>query len=454
MRARSTIRHGLLTAQIAANALVGYLFLKVLAVRFGASADKDIFDIAYAIPFVILNVGGFAFAHSVLIAHFSKLAATQPHKLESIFATTATCVVIGSAALATVCGLFVGNISQLVAPGVNAQLNAELRHLILLLLPIVFSFSLCALFSAACVAHEAPVTNELGPLVARVIVIVALLAGLIGGVLPQIAVALAISSVAGLILHWYLLRRTTNLRFRFATDWKDEDFKSLASQVFGFLLVACVAQFAMMYMRRLATFDQAGTNAALTYSISLLSPLGLVVGKPLLLVTGPRFASALARNERQTARMIFQRTTLACLVIGCAAAAMIGLLATPLIRLMFGGGQFDEQSTKITADLLICLVWSLPGSIVLWAVNMPLIAVARSHVPAAIYIGGYVLQIVFMAALFPVLGKYALVWGYTLSSGSQAVFGWWVVRRALAVPPTSIPRATVPLKLSVEREAA
>lgn len=150
--------------------------------------------------------------------------------------------------------------------------------------------------------------------------------------------------------------------------------------------------------------------------------------------------------------MIFQRTTLACLVVGCAAAAMIGLLATPLIRLMFGGGQFDEQSTKITADLLICLVWSLPGSIVLWAVNMPLIAVARSHVPAAIYIGGYVLQIVFMAALFPVLGKYALVWGYTLSSGSQAVFGWWVVRRALVVPPTTIPQATVPLKLAVQRE--
>jgi peptidoglycan biosynthesis protein MviN/MurJ (putative lipid II flippase) len=87
LRARLSVRHGLLTAQIAANALIGYLFLKVLATRFGASAEKDIFDIAYAIPFVILNVGGFAFAHGVMIAHFAKLSATRPEKVAPVFAT-------------------------------------------------------------------------------------------------------------------------------------------------------------------------------------------------------------------------------------------------------------------------------------------------------------------------------------------------------------------------------
>src|SRR5580698_6048587 len=89
------IRHAKLTAQIVANAFIGYLFLKLLAVRFGASAEQDIFDIAYSIPFIILNVGGFSFAHAVVTSHFARLRTTRPHKLEPLFATTLTSVVIG-----------------------------------------------------------------------------------------------------------------------------------------------------------------------------------------------------------------------------------------------------------------------------------------------------------------------------------------------------------------------
>jgi putative peptidoglycan lipid II flippase len=454
LRASISVRHGLLTAQIAANALIGYLFLKILATRFGASAEKDIFDIAYAIPFVILNVGGFAFAHGVMIAHFAKLSATRPEKVAPVFATTATCVVIGSVALAAGCAWFSGAISRIVAPGFSPNLQAELGHLILLLLPIVFSFSLCALFSAACVAYEAPVSNELGPLLSRVIVIAALWIGLVGNSLAQIASALAVCSVAGLAVQWILLRTTTDLRVRLAGAWSDSDFRSLARQVAGFLVVGCVAQVAMMYMRRLATFDHVGTNAALTYAISLLSPLGLVLGKPLLLVTGPRFASAFARNDRAEARAVFGRASLLCLVAGCASAAAITILAAPLIRLMFGGGHFDEQATTLTVGMLTYLVWSLPGSIVLWAVNMPLIAVSRSHLPAAIYIGGYLLQIVFMALLFPLLGRYALVWGYILASAFQALCGWYVVWRALSVSPHKVKQAVLPVNLATDRQAA
>jgi peptidoglycan biosynthesis protein MviN/MurJ (putative lipid II flippase) len=151
MRARLTIRHGLLTAQIAANALVGYLFWKVLAVRFGVSADKDIFDIAYAIPFVILNVGGFAFAHSVMIAHFSKVSATKPQKMGPVFATTATCVVMGSVVLAALCAPFAGAISRTVAPGYSTELQAELQRLKYYCYCRLFSRLVCAL----CLAQPA-----------------------------------------------------------------------------------------------------------------------------------------------------------------------------------------------------------------------------------------------------------------------------------------------------------
>jgi putative peptidoglycan lipid II flippase len=437
-RKHLAIRHAKLTAQIVANAIIGYLFLKLLAVRFGASAEQDIFDIAYSIPFIILNVGGFSFAHAVVTSHFAKLRTIRPQSLEPLFATTLTCVVLGCTVLSGLCALLAGPISLAMAPGFDPKLQTELRSLILLLLPIVFSFGLCTLFSAVSIAHEVPITNELGPLVARLIVIVGLLMGLVGSTLPQVAVALAVSSIAGLALQWRLLHATTRLRVKISLNLRDGDFQSMARQAMGFFFAACVAQASMIYMRRLASINSIGVNAGMTYALSLLSPLGLFFGKPLSQVTGPRFARAFAMGDFKLARAIFDRTVLACLAIGVVGAAAASLLAVPLVRLAYGGGQFGVHATTITAELLAGLVWSLPGSTVLWAALMPLIAVSRSHRPATIYICGYLLQIVFMALFYPIWGRAALVWGCPLAASFQAILACVVVYRALATPRSEV----------------
>ncbi len=433
------LKHGLLTSQIALNALVGYLFAKMLASRFGTSAEKDVFDIAYAIPFIILNVGGFAFAHAVVTSHFSKLLASRPHRLQPLFSTTVTCVILGTTLLAAPFAVLVEPLGKIFAPGIEPELRAEFQQLMLWLLPIVFSFSLCTLFSAVSTAYGVPVSNELGPLVARLIVLTGLLVGVVGDTLPQIAIALTTSSLAGLLMQWYFLHHGTLLRIRFSFDFRDRDFQNMARQAAGFFLAACLAQLAVVYLRRLASLDTVGTNAAITYALSLLSPFGLLIGKPLSLVTGPRFAGFFATGNTKQARALLDRTVLGCLTIGFATAAVVNLFAEPLVRLLFGGGQFDAHAARATADLLSCVVWSLPGSVVLWVVLMPLIAVSRSHRPAAIYCAGYLLQILFMSLFFPIWGRYALVWGYALGVSFQAALAWFVVYRAIETPVVEVP---------------
>src|SRR5262245_32470443 len=109
---RMTLKHILHTGQIAGNALIGYLFLKVLATRFGTSAEKDIFDVAYSIPFLILNVGGLGFAHAVVSSYFAKTSVTRPHRSAQLFSTTVTGVFLASSIMAALCALSVGPISS------------------------------------------------------------------------------------------------------------------------------------------------------------------------------------------------------------------------------------------------------------------------------------------------------------------------------------------------------
>ncbi|HTQ40697.1 MAG TPA: lipid II flippase MurJ [Pirellulales bacterium] len=436
---RLALKHILHTAQIVGNALIGYLFLKVLANRFGTSAEKDIFDVAYSIPFLILNVGGLGFAHAVISSYFAKTSVTRPHRCGPLFATTVTGVFLVSGLMALSCALFAEPISTLMAPGAAPSLQAELCELTLLLLPIVFSFSLCTLFSAVSIAHGVPLSSELGPLIARVVVLSGLILGLVANSLRQIALGLAVSSVLGLAVQWVLLHRTTNFRVRVSLDFRDRDFRQMMGQAMGFFVAACVAQVSMTYMRRMAMMDNAGTNAALTYALSLLVPLGLFVGKPLAMVTGPHFARTFAQGDTRKARAIFDRAVLGCLTIGLLAALAGNMMAEPVIRLFYGGGRFDDRAVHATAELLGCLTWSLPGSIVLWAVLMPMISVSRTHRPSMIYIGGYLLQLAFMVLFYPVWGRFALAWGYTLASTTQALLAWFVVYRTIEMPMGEVP---------------
>ncbi|HEY2826406.1 MAG TPA: lipid II flippase MurJ [Pirellulales bacterium] len=451
---RLALKHVLHTAQIVGNALIGYVFLKVLANRFGTSAEKDVFDVAYSIPFLILNVGGLGFAHAVISSYFAKTSVTRPHQCAPLFATTVTGVFLVSGMMALLCALFVGPISTIMAPNVAPQLQAELRELTLLLLPIVFSFSLCTLFSAVSIAHGVPMSSELGPLLARVIVLSGLVLGLIASSLRQIALGLAVSSLLGLAVQWFLLYRTTKFRVRVSLNFRDRDFQQMIGQAMGFFVAACVAQVSMTYMRRMAMTDNAGTNAALTYALSLLVPLGLFVGKPLAMVTGPHFARTFAQGDARTARAILDRAVIGCLVIGLLAAMAGQLLADPLIRLFYGGGKFDEQAVHATSELLGCLTWSLPGSIVLWAVLMPMVSISRSQRPPLIYIGGYLLQLAFMMLFYPVWGRFALAWGYTLASTTQALVALFVVYRSMETSVVNAPLEATDYKSNAKARAA
>lgn len=63
MQPRPSRRAAIFVTQVAANSLFGYLFTRGLAYQYGVSGFKDIFDIAYAIPFLILRICGFTLIH-------------------------------------------------------------------------------------------------------------------------------------------------------------------------------------------------------------------------------------------------------------------------------------------------------------------------------------------------------------------------------------------------------
>ena len=167
MLSRGNRNHALYISQIAANSLVGYLFARMLAYQFGTSAQKDGFDIAYSVPFIVLNLSGLAYIHSVVMTQFARMLATKSPDINSVFSVVLTWMMTVAIVLLIVAALFSESLTALLAPGLSPAVQAETRQLLLLMLPLALTLGIGTFIGAILTAHEVPITGEFCQIISR-----------------------------------------------------------------------------------------------------------------------------------------------------------------------------------------------------------------------------------------------------------------------------------------------
>lgn len=431
-RLRPLLKHWAFTIQIGLNSVVGYAFLRIMSVKFGTSADKSAFDIAYSVPFMILNVSGFAWLHSVVTTQFTRQVVDDPAGASESFSTTLNVMLAIGAGLLLLCAMFSARLTELLAPGLSAEVRNETRVLMLLMLPLIFTLGVSTYISAVMTAYGVPVAMELCQLVCRLgVVICAWVAGFRIS-LYEVAAGLVVFSAAGLLIEIGLLKAATGLRYRPVMRWEDRVLRTIARQSTGLIFAALMAQCGMGYLRRLATFDSNATTAAISYALATNGFLALLIGKPLALAIGPDYVNLCANRDWAAARRTLLRLLLFATAIGLALTVLVNSLAASIIATLWGGGRFNAHSVELTAALFSPINWSLTPAVALWLVLFPLMNSGKLQSAAVIYSAGYVVEIALCYVLFPAMGGIGLAWAYTLSIAFQAVLGSAHVYRELS----------------------
>jgi peptidoglycan biosynthesis protein MviN/MurJ (putative lipid II flippase) len=283
------LRHWALTAQIALNALVGYAFIKFLASNWGASAHKDAFDIAYSVPFLLMSVSGVTFLEAVITTRFSTIREGHREQANAMFSSLLSYLLVFAACVLGLTSLFAAQLTELLAPGLQASAKREVQDLIVLFMPLVVVLGVGSLLSAILTAWQAPVGTELCQLISR--------SGfLCGWVLfdytPSLngtAISLSVFGACGLLLIWIMFRRITKFHYKPRLGDATGEIRSILNQGVGLLLTAILAQAALAYLRRLGSLDGVGTIAMLSYALALIYPLSILLAKPIASVIGPRY---------------------------------------------------------------------------------------------------------------------------------------------------------------------
>lgn len=417
------IRPAAYPSQMLLNSLVGYLFMRFLAYHFGTSENMSSFEIAFSLPFIIMNMSGFTFLYAVFASTFAKMLAVNSDQVNSAFSSLFNLLILISCSLIVVSAVFSDQLVHLMAPGLTSIIKEQTKMLMLIMLPLVIPYGTSTYFGGIFTAYGLPIPPEFVLLFSRLAFLIFAVLFTPNLTLAQIAISLLIFSIITLFVEWSILQRTTGLRYQPILSMNIPQLVAIRGQALGFLAVALMAQLNFTYQRSLATFDGPGTVAALSYGYAVVIPLGVLLGKCLAFALGPKYMRLYEQQAYEVALRMVLRYTFVSIAITVALVLVINANLDFVIQLMYAGGNFNDISIVETASVTKVIMWSVPSAALQWVVLFPLLSRSGSQAAPVIYIIGYTTQILLNWAFFWSFGKEVLTWGYSFSMVLQSILG-------------------------------
>lgn len=422
MQSRPSRRAVIFAMQVAANSLFGYLFTRGLAYQYGVSTSKDVFDIAYAIPFLILRLCGFTLIHGATVTTFSLLRqSVSDRQIASAYSSLLIILTSTTVALVTAALIFADPIVLLLAPGVSPAGRSEITGLLFLMSPLTLSFCIGTFLSGILIAYEVPLSSEIPQIMSRLTALAALFCFPDSVSITTLALLLNIGAVVAIALQFRALQRLTPIRFYAELELGNSMVRAILNQLPTVFLMMLVAQVAFLTMQRLASLDGPGSIATVTYALGIASPLSLLLGKPLALVYGPRLTLSCAGESLAELPRLLRKVLLVVGTMSLPFCLVFTFFAPACVGLLYGGGAFDAAAITRTATISTITVWGTPAAAVAIICHPVILASVKTPTASLGMSSGYLLHTLLSYTLFPSHGLVGLAWAYLAGAYLQAV---------------------------------
>ena len=329
----------------------------VVTTHFGAGATMDAYFVASTLPILLATLLSTSVESSV-IPVFTQVRAQGREQASILFSTLLNLLILGTAMLTLVMLIFRDQLIHLSAPGLDpfrAALAGDLAPFIfpVLSLMVVIAFLECILNAEGQFGWPA-YAGLLVPLTTATLVLMLgrsngvfiLCVGMLAGLCLQLCVVIVRARRAGLVYRPSMNLRNPALR--------------------AILTIAWVAPFSILISQASTLVDQAfasslsaGSISALNYSLKLVSVFTGVI----FISVGRAAVPFLSRQASRNDMKAFKETLCFYLwIVGIGTtvlAALMLVLAHPLVRILFQRGAFSAEDTNRTAITLVGFVVGL-----------------------------------------------------------------------------------------------
>lgn len=416
----------LLAAASAGSYVFGLLRDRLLANTFGASRYVDIFNSAFLLPDLIMNL----FAAAVTTAFIPVFAKSHDqYKAANDILTVIILCVVGMDVIAW---LLMPWVSLIIAPGFT---QAELAQLIsssrwLLLSPLLFGISI--LFGAVLQGKHHFLAYAVSPMLYNI--------GICFGILFWTPIA---GVIIGAVLH-LTVRLIASVRLKYYPKLSHSIFASadvkttiglIGPRIIGLLAIQVTLWTYNAVGSTLEPGSVAVFNFARNFQSLPVSFIGIALATVIFPVLAYNFAEKntvhLLENSRKAIRMILFLTL----------PAMIGMIfvSRPLVSVFLGGGEFDEAAITKTGIALAVFALVIPLESIQHILARLFYAQHNTKTPAWVGAISAVLNIVVCLIGARWFGVIGLVLGFIVTTAFVDVaLLWWLQRHHQPVLDRSI----------------
>jgi len=342
---------GILAISTLISRLLGLIRDRVLAGRFGAGEELDIYFAAFRIPdfvFGILIMAGISAVFLPVFSEHFKKGAEEGWKFAS---NVLNCFLI---LLIFICGLlavFAPLVVKFVAPGFSQEQESLIIPLtrIMLLSPIFFGLSF--IFSGVAHYFSRFLLYSIAPILYNI--------SIIFGVLFLVPVfglhGLAYGAVLGAFLHWLIQIPAAKMAgFRYSPTFNFRHSGML--KVFKLMIPRAIGtaayQVNLIVITAIASTLAVGSIAIFNFSNNLqFLPIGLI-GVSFAVAAFPALSRARVDGIKEKFLEIFYSTFRQILFLIIPCSLLIFILRAQLVRLVLGTGEFGWLETRLTAASL------------------------------------------------------------------------------------------------------
>lgn len=425
--ARNTLLVG---ASFGLSAAAGLVRNIIIARQFGIGADLDAYYAAFKLPdllFTIVAGGALSTAFIPVLAGFlTEGDSAGAWRLCSAITNLAALLV---SVLAVIAGLAAPwLVRTLIAPGFNAERQAETVVLMRMVLVSTVIFAVSAVQSSVLHGFKHFFLPALAPMVYPMGVIVGALL-----LAPRWGVrGLAAGAVLGATLH-LSIKIPALVRYGFRW-WPVLDLRSPAVRRVGTLMGPRVLDLGVFHLTLLATTNLAsrlgaGSVSALEWGWQLMQLPETVIGTAFGLVALPTLSELASHGDRAALRTTLGMALRAVIALTVPAACGLILLGRPLLQLLYQRGAFDAAATDAVLIALRFYALGLVGHAGLELAARAFFAQQDTVTPLLIAAASAALNIVLGLLLMGPLGHGGLALANSLAISAEVIVLLLVLRR-------------------------
>lgn len=411
-----------------ASYAMGLVRDRAFARTFGAGAELDVYNAAFVLPELTLDVLIASGLAAPFIPIFLGLKRGDQGAAERFAQTILTLAVVVMGFAALVLFVFAPQTTAFIAPGFDVEQQALYVSLfrVMLVTPIIFAASIT--LGEILIAERRFLFYGLAPLLYNTgLVIGALVLSDGMGIYGP-----AVGAVIGALLHLGIrlvgiARAGFRIRPRLGITDAIRQFLVL---MLPKTLSHPIEPLTFLFFTQLASTLAAGSVTAVSFARNFQSVPVSLIGIAFSLAAFPALAAAYAAGDRQRFTSILGTNFATIAILTSAAAVALYLLSGPAIRVLLGGGAFDDEDVALTALVLSVFALSVPFESVSHLLSRAIYATRNTVLQVGASIAGFALTVVAGQLLTPRIGITAIPLAFALGSALKvALLGIALVPR-------------------------